>query len=87
MKRKKSKTGNEPINELTLKWVHDANARCVNVTGPLIKEKALQFACELNNEDFKASNGWLESFLQRNNLCSSQMQGERGDVDDKVVND
>ena len=64
-KRKRHKTGNEELNELCWKWFQDAVKRRINVTGPLLKEKALKFAKDLQNEDFKASNGWLESFDQK----------------------
>ena len=59
-KRRRHLTGNENINELCLEWFKDAVSRRINVTGPLLKEKALKFASELGNTTFKASNGWLE---------------------------
>ena len=37
-------TGNEEINELCLEWFKDAVNRRINVTGPLLKEKALVYA-------------------------------------------
>jgi len=86
-KRRRYLTGNEEINELTLKWVHDAVSRRINVTGPLIQAKALEFAQSLNKTDFRASKGWLESFKQRNNLVYGTMSGERGDVNIKCVDD
>ena len=80
-KRRRHLTGNENINELCLEWFKDAVSRRINVTGPLLKEKALKFASELGNTTFKASNGWLECFLSRNNIKFGTMSGERGDVD------
>ena len=32
------------------------------------QEKALQFSKDLGNTEFKALNGWLESFHKRNNI-------------------
>ena len=84
-KRKRLKSGYEDINELTLKWFQEAVTRKINVTGPMLKERALQFAVELKNDTFKASNGWLSSFLKRNNIVFGKMSGERGDVDGEVV--
>jgi kinesin family protein 6/9 len=46
-------TGNEEINELCLEWFKDAVNRCINVTGPLLKEKALVYANDLGNTNFK----------------------------------
>ena len=70
-----------------LKWFNDCVTRRINVTDPLLKEKALQFASELDKDDFKTSNGWLDVFLKRNNIRFGEMHGESGDVNDKVVND
>ena len=54
-KRRWYLTGNEENNELTLKWVKDAVSGRINVTGPLIQAKALDFARSLNKTEFKAS--------------------------------
>ena len=52
-KRRWHVTGNEEINKLCLEWFKDAVYRCINVTGPLLKEKALVYANDLGNTNFK----------------------------------
>ena len=84
-KRQRRITGNDDINDLCLKWFNDCMGRKINVSGPLLKEKALKFAKDLNKLEFKASNGWLESFIKRNNIVFGTMSGERGDVDKNIV--
>ncbi|GFR60102.1 tigger transposable element-derived protein 6, partial [Elysia marginata] len=85
-KRKNSKpTGNEQINELVPKWFVDATRRRINVTGPMMQEKALQFATDLGITTFVVSNGWLQYFVKRNNLAFGKLCGESGDVDGDVV--
>ena len=37
----------------------------VPISGPMLKEKALEFAGELNIEGFQASEGWLEIWKKR----------------------
>ena len=37
----------------------------VPISGPMLKEKALEFAGELNIEGFQASEGWLEKWKKR----------------------
>ena len=86
-KRKRHKTGNEEINDLCWNWFQEARTRNINITGPLLKEKALKFAVDLDIDTFKASNGWLSSFVKRHNIVFGKMSGERGDVDDSVVSD
>ena len=86
-KRRRYVTGNEDVNKLTYEWFNDAVSRRINVTGPLLQTKALKFAEDLGNESFKASNGWLESFISRNNIVFGTMIGERGDVNKTCVDD
>ncbi len=86
-KRKMRKTGNEEIKHLCWEWFCDATARRINVSGPLLKEKALQFANDLKIETFKASDGWLDVFGKSHNIVFGLMSGESEDVDEKVVSD
>ncbi|XP_070539531.1 tigger transposable element-derived protein 4-like [Ptychodera flava] len=67
-KRKIRKTGNEEINALTWEWFKDAVARKIPVRCPLLQEHALSFAKDLSVDDFKALNGWLDSFRQCHNI-------------------
>ena len=67
-KRQKKAIGNDDINKLVWEWFKNATSRRINLSGQLIKEKALKFAQDLGVESFKASNGWLESFKHRHNI-------------------
>ncbi|XP_069105391.1 tigger transposable element-derived protein 4-like [Argopecten irradians] len=84
-KRRRYLTGNEEINSLTYEWFKDASARRINISGPLLKTKALNFAEDLGKTDFKASQGWLQSFTKRFNIVFGSMSGERGDVNKQTV--
>lgn len=70
------KTGNEEINRLVYEFFSNCSGRHINITGPMIQEKALQIAQELGVENFKASNGWLESFKKRHNIHATKMSGK-----------
>ncbi|XP_052271459.1 tigger transposable element-derived protein 4-like [Dreissena polymorpha] len=61
--------------------------RRMPVSGPLICAQALRFASDLGIETFKASTGWLASFLSRNNIVLGTMSCERGDVNKDTVYD
>ncbi|WAR01585.1 LZTR1-like protein [Mya arenaria] len=49
------------------------------------KTKAKKYADELDLTEFKASNGWLESFLTRHNIVFKKQGGERGEVNQTTV--
>jgi hypothetical protein len=53
----------------------------------LIQEQALKFAKDLGVDQFKASNGWLQSFLKRHNIVFRTMSGESGDVNVRIVSE
>jgi hypothetical protein len=51
-KRRRHVTGNEEINELCLEWFKDAVNRHINVTEPLLTDKALVHANDLGKYKF-----------------------------------
>ena len=60
---------NDDVNRLTLEWYNEVSKLVdVPITGPMVQEKAKRIAAELGRSDFKASNGWLDSFRKRNNI-------------------
>jgi kinesin family protein 6/9 len=84
-KRQRRATGNEDINQLCWDWFQEATGRRINISGPLIQEQALKFAKDLGVDQFKASNGWLQSFLKRHNIVFRTLSGESGDVNVTIV--
>jgi kinesin family protein 6/9 len=70
-KRQRRATGNEDINQLCWDWFQEATGRRINIIGPLIQEQALKFAKDLGVDQFKASNGWQQSFLKRHSILFS----------------
>jgi hypothetical protein len=63
----KSKDDDE-INRAVFEWFVSARAKGVPVSGTLIQAETLETAKKLGKDDFKASNGWLESFKRRHNI-------------------
>lgn len=86
-KRNIRKTGYEELNELVWEWFKDGRARALPINGPLIQERAKSFAKDLGKPDFKASNGWLESFRKRHNISGGTICGESADVDSNIMQD
>ena len=83
--RSARKTGNEESIKLIWEWFKDMSRRKLPISGPMLQEKALQFAKDLGNTEFRASNGWLETFCMRNNIAFYVKSGEKADVDIAVV--
>ncbi|CAJ0647485.1 10873_t:CDS:1, partial [Entrophospora sp. SA101] len=48
----------------------------LDITGDILKEKAIHFAQLLDINDFKALEGWLTKFKQRHNIKQYTKQGE-----------
>ena len=67
-------------------WEFYCEARSKNmpVNGGLLKAETLCIAKEKNLIDFSASNGWLDSFSSRHQLCFSTLPGESAGVDTDV---
>ena len=51
----------EALNKGLKKWLLILRIENVQVNGSLFKKKNLEFANELNIEDFQASEGWLKN--------------------------
>lgn len=86
-KRRNISSTYDDVNELTLKWFQKMVAKNATISGPAIKQQAGDFAKELGKTSFAASNGWLESFLKRNNIVFKTQSGERADVKQTCVDD
>ena len=78
----------QDVDSLTFSWFQKARSHNLPISGPLIKEKALEFSKATKNTDFKASNGWLDRFKKRHNITSVVISGESASsVDESVVAD
>lgn len=77
IKRKKLRTCTfEDIDEAMLKWVFAARGRNLPLSGPILREKAKQFAEALGHGEFEASVGWLEKFKKRHGIVQKTLCGE-----------
>ena len=65
--------------------VYKMSLRKVPKSGPPIQKRALLFAKGLENEEFKVSNGWLESFYRRHNITLVTRSRDCGDILKDVV--
>jgi len=87
VKRITKSTDYDEINRVMFEWFVSARAKGIPISGPLIQTEALEAAKKLGKNNFKASNGWLESFKQRHNIVFKAVCGEANDVDMQTVAD
>ena len=73
------------LEQSLVKWIHVVREKKVALTGPMVQEKAIEFATLSGEKDFTASNGWLYRFQKRENLTFQNVVGEGGDVNLSVV--
>ena len=87
-KAKRMRKGNyEDIEEALMTWLVQARSLGAPVTGPLLKEKASQFAEQLGQSEFKCSDGWLDRFKARNNVTFRIVSGEANDAPQATIED
>ncbi|KAI1710591.1 tc5 transposase DNA-binding domain-containing protein [Ditylenchus destructor] len=70
----------EEIEKGMVSWMKSARSQSIELSGPLIKEKAKELAVRLNIHDFEASQGWLSNLKQRHSIILHSEQGEAGAV-------
>ncbi|CAF3004919.1 unnamed protein product [Rotaria sp. Silwood2] len=81
--KRKLKNGNgRQIDEILFEWFTAQRAKNIPISGPLLQEKALQIAEELDisSGEFKASNRWPEKFRHRHMIGYRQISGESSSV-------
>ena len=81
----KKRARKEIDNKTKIKLINDYNTK--PSSGPIIQEKAMQFAEELGCMDFKASNGWFDSWKYRYSVKSIQLCGDKAEVNQSTVTD
>ncbi|KAI6649591.1 Tigger transposable element-derived protein 6-like [Oopsacas minuta] len=82
---KRVKSENEDLDEKLWEWFVATRSKKIPVSGPILQEKALDIATELEKTDFKAANDWLEKFHLRYNVNFQVLSGERAGIDQAVV--
>ena len=82
-KRKKLRVGSEyeDIDEFTFRWFERARGSGKPISGTMIQCQAMEFAKNLDKNEFKPSNGWLTRFKNRH-IGFKILSGERASVDE-----
>lgn len=86
-KRKFPKSEGLAVDQVVYSWFCKARNKAIPISGPLLKQKALETASSLKMENFAASNGWLESFCRRHGITFKSICGESAEVNVDDVKD
>ena len=68
------------IDEVLFKWFTEQRAKNITIHGPVLLEKAVQFAAQLGS-DFTPNASWLDRFKSRHNIGFTKIHGERSSAD------
>jgi len=74
------------LNDLVWSWFSSIRAKNIPVSGPITQEKSSKFAIDLCLTDFKAPNGWLDSWKSRHSVKGLKVSCESAGVNQETVN-
>jgi hypothetical protein len=77
-KKKRRNLLYDDVDQALAIWVEQALNAGLDLSGDILKEKAVAFAELLNKNGFKASDGWLSGFKERHNIKEYVKHGEAG---------
>ncbi|UYV66112.1 GLG1 [Cordylochernes scorpioides] len=72
-------------SEISSSCRRQANAMKLAINDNILKEKAILLALKMGQDNFEASNGWLERFKARRNIAFKRLHGEAGSVEANSV--
>ena len=68
--------GNENLEQSLYTWFVQMRRQGVPVSGPVLREKALSYAKEMDIKDFIASNGWFNGWKSHHGVAFKAIAGE-----------
>ncbi|XP_028177561.1 tigger transposable element-derived protein 4-like [Ostrinia furnacalis] len=80
MKRART-TRHTKIEEALLKWFKYQRTNNVPINGPILQQKANDFAQRLG-EDFVCSSSWIQRFRARHGIVGGKVSGDKGAVNE-----
>lgn len=75
----------QDLEPILFAWFQNCRRRNIRINAETLQTKALEIASKLHINEFKASTGWLASFIKRNGISSKNIYGEANLVDQNVL--
>lgn len=77
----------DELDKAVYTWFVDARAKNIPLSGATVQQKALNYACLLGLDDFKASTGWLSRFKTRHGIVGKVLSGESAAADGEAASE
>lgn len=85
LKTKKLRTSqHEDLDKCLLEWFKIQRSKNIPITGPILRQKANEFAVMLKKNNFECSEGWINRFRSRHNIVFGKISGEAASVPENV---
>ena len=75
----------EDLDKALYLWFEATKRQGASITGHILRAQALNFAQQLNLNNFKASNGFIGGFVKRHNIKFHTKNGESESVSEETV--
>lgn len=86
LKTKRLRTSeHKVIEEALLTWFKHQRANKVPISGPILQQKANDFARRMGEENFECSLSWVQRFRARHNIVAGKVCGEAAGVPEGVT--
>lgn len=69
------------VDKAVFPWFTEQRANKVPLSIKVLQQKALEFACLLGHENFRASAGWLNRFEARHDIVAKVISRESASID------
>ncbi|KAH8028509.1 hypothetical protein HPB51_017635 [Rhipicephalus microplus] len=69
------------MDKVVFAWFCEQRANKVPLSGRILQQKALDFACMLGHDNIRASPGWLSRFKARHDIVANVISGEAAALD------
>lgn len=73
------------LNSKVIEFFNACRSKNIPISGPILQASALKIATDLGLPDFRASNGWLDSFRKSHQIVFKNISGESADVNIDVI--
>ncbi|XP_031340904.1 tigger transposable element-derived protein 4-like [Photinus pyralis] len=82
--KKMRKSVHDEVDRALLIWFSQQRRNNVTISGAILRTKAEEFGKKVQ-DNFVCSEGWVERWKARHNICSGKILGEASDVNTEVV--